>query len=297
MDFAQAVDQVILQHLDELKKPGVLAVRPGVPGCGRLADQEARHSRDGGPQTRRPAAAGQASGDHRRICRRCSTGHPAAAPARHQPDTVCERRRLRGSGTGAAGFSIRTRPFRAEPRALASAAVALRGAGKQQLQYVPPAGAQLKAVTDEMTITCHASPDAGWPTLKEFLEGTTDSLTVGMYDFTSTHIAVTVQSVLKKKSTSLNLILDHPPGKSNREQTDDQTVDDLTSALGARFHFAWALERADPKVTSWIFPLSVPHQGCRPRQRFVLALQRQLEQHQPAGHRPADRPGCGRPDR
>ena len=29
---------------------------------------------------------------------------------------------------------------------------------------------------------------AGWPTLREFLEGTKAGLTVGMYDFTAPHI-------------------------------------------------------------------------------------------------------------
>jgi hypothetical protein len=34
MEFARALDQVILKHLDELKKPGVLSVRPGYQVAG-----------------------------------------------------------------------------------------------------------------------------------------------------------------------------------------------------------------------------------------------------------------------
>ena len=34
MDFARTVDRVITQHLDELRKPGVLSVRPGYQVAG-----------------------------------------------------------------------------------------------------------------------------------------------------------------------------------------------------------------------------------------------------------------------
>src|SRR5258708_22949845 len=34
MDFARSVDEVITQHLGELNKPGVLAVRPGYQAAG-----------------------------------------------------------------------------------------------------------------------------------------------------------------------------------------------------------------------------------------------------------------------
>ena len=39
-----------------------------------------------------------------------------------------------------------------------------------------------------MTITCHCSPDAGFTTLKPFLEGVKERFTVAMYDFTARHI-------------------------------------------------------------------------------------------------------------
>jgi len=75
-----------------------------------------------------------------------------------------------------------------------------------------------------------------------------------MYDFTATHIDEAIQSTLASQKRQLNLVLDHPPGKKSREQTIDQTVEDLTGALGTRLSFAWALEQSDPKVASWVFP-------------------------------------------
>src|SRR5262249_54861115 len=37
--------------------------------------------------------------------------------------------------------------------------------------YVPPPDAELEPVHEEMRLVLRASPDAGWPTLKDFLEG------------------------------------------------------------------------------------------------------------------------------
>jgi hypothetical protein len=254
MEFARALDQVIQQHLDELKKPGVLSLRPGYQVAGGWPTKKPAivvtvdHKRDDlSPQDRLPETIAGYSVDVREATplQRLRATNPtlyasvaaSASPELEQPTFAFER--------DVSGQSLAP---------LAAAVAMLRSPPKQQLRYVPPAGASLKAVTDEMTIICHASPDAGWPMLKDFLAGATDTLTVGMYDFTAPHISDAVQSAMKKRGTTLNLVLDHPPGKPNREQTDDQTVDDLTSALGERLHFAWALERADPKVATWIFP-------------------------------------------
>ena len=103
-----------------------------------------------------------------------------------------------------------------------------------------------------MTIICHASPDAGWPTLKPFLQATEDELVVGMYDFTSAHILQTFESVLNGKQ--LSLVLDHPAPNRSRDQTDEETVTELANNLDGNFKFAWALERQDPKAAEWIYP-------------------------------------------
>jgi hypothetical protein len=48
---------------------------------------------------------------------------------------------------------------------------------------------------------CHVSPDAGWPTLSDFLGATEQTLTVAMYDFSAEYIAeVFTASVLKHGS-------------------------------------------------------------------------------------------------
>jgi PLD-like domain len=254
MQFAQAVDQVIQKNLDALKKPGVLSVRPGYQVAGGWPTKKPaivvtvdRKRDDLAPQDRLPETIEGFPVDVRQASplQRLRATNPslytsvaaASAPELDRPTFPFER--------DLSGQSLAP---------LAETVEAMRKPAKQQLKYVAPAGAPLKAVTDDMTITCHASPDAGWPTLRTFLEATTHSLTVGMYDFTSTHIADTVQTVMQKRGRNMNLVLDHPPQKGNREQSDDDTVDELEKAMGDRFDFAWALERSDPKVMTWIFP-------------------------------------------
>jgi hypothetical protein len=79
-------------------------------------------------------------------------------------------------------------------------------------EYEPPPGLSLDEVDDAMTLTCHCSPDAGWPTLKGFLVGTGHRLTVAMYDFTAPHIAKALADDMGQADGPLRLNLD--PGMS-----------------------------------------------------------------------------------
>jgi hypothetical protein len=135
---------------------------------------------------------------------------------------------------------------------IAAEVAAARRPTKPQLDYQAPDGVTLDAIEDTFTITCHASPDAGWPTLKPFLVGTRSRLTVGMYDFTSAHVLDTVKQSLANKK--LNLVLDHPAPNKTKDQTDEETHEALDQELGNNLSFAWALERADPMAASWIYP-------------------------------------------
>jgi PLD-like domain len=125
-------------------------------------------------------------------------------------------------------------------------------AAKPTLPYTPPADGDLSPVEDDFTILCNASPDAGWPTLKTFLAGTTERLVVGLYDFTSEHILDAVKTDLSGKQ--LDLVLDHPPRNPTADQTDEETHTALADELGDNLNFAWALERMDPHAAVAIFP-------------------------------------------
>lgn len=126
--------------------------------------------------------------------------------------------------------------------------------GKPELDYTPPPGASLAPIdlAPSTPVTLSASPDSGWPTLSAFLAATTTSLTVGMYDFTSSHVLETVEKMLAGKT--VKIVLDHPSKNPTADQTDEQTAAALASSFGADLEQAWALDRMDPLAAAWVFP-------------------------------------------
>jgi PLD-like domain len=252
MEFAGAVDKVISEHLAELAKPGVVSIRPGYQAAGQWLTKKpaivvtVNQKQDALPPDQRlPETLGGFAVDVRQAdqLQQLRAQKPglfvnvaaAARPELERPVFPFER-----DGTGKLLAPV------------AEEVAAARRPTKPQLNYQAPAGVTLDAVQDMFTITCHASPDAGWPTLKPFLEGTQSRLTVGMYDFTSAHVLDTVKQSLDNKK--LNLVLDHPAPNKTRDQTDEETHEALDQELGSSLSFAWALERADPMAASWIYP-------------------------------------------
>ena len=136
------------------------------------------------------------------------------------------------------------------PRAPGGAGV---GGAKPNLPYSGPPNVQLSQVTDTFTMTCSASPDAGWTTLKPFLATVSSRLTVGLYDFTSQHILETVTQALQG-GKAITLTLDNPPKNPTADQTDSQTRQTLQEAMGDAAHLAWALVQSNQQVPEWIFP-------------------------------------------
>lgn len=57
-------------------------------------------------------------------------------------------------------------------------------------------------------ILCHAGPDAGWPVLKEFLEGVQKTLTAAMYDLNAPYIARILIDVVRGTGASFTLTWD-----------------------------------------------------------------------------------------
>lgn len=253
MDFAPSIDSIILRNRVALRKPGVLSYRPGYQATGGWLTSKPAivvtvdEKRDDLAPTDRlpetiegvPVDVRQAGGLHMMRASHPSLYAGVAAAVRPELDRPFFPLERDANGQLLTGLSARI--------------TALRKPKKPQLEYAPPRGAALEPVEARMKIICHASPDAGWPTLKQFLQGITESLTVGMYDFTSTHISETLESSLGGDKT-LDLVLDHPPGKATREQTIDETVESLQAKLNRRLSFAWALERNDPNAAAWIFP-------------------------------------------
>jgi hypothetical protein len=252
MDFARDVDKVISEHLPELTKPGVLSIRPGYQAAGQWLTKKpaivvtVNQKQDALPPGQRlPETLGGFPVDVRQAdpiqqLRASSPALAVSVAAAARPEVERPAFPYERDGTGQLMAPV------------AAAVAAARRPTKPQLQYQPAAGVTLDAIENMFTITCHASPDAGWTTLKPFLEATQSRLTLGMYDFTSAHVLDTVKQSLDGKK--LYLVLDHPAPNKTRDQTDEDTVKALTQELGHNLSFGWALERADPMAASWIYP-------------------------------------------
>jgi len=108
----------------------------------------------------------------------------------------------------------------------------------------------LNAVTDEMSIVLHLSPDAGWPVLQEFL-GREDAnlLVIGMYHMTAPHVVEALAGVARRDDSRMVLTLDRQKGDA--EMPDDisagtkandipeaETIDALNELAGPRFRWA-----------------------------------------------------------
>lgn len=258
MGIFEDIDKAIQENLQQFKKPGALSVRPGykiregwITAEPAIVVTVRKKEANISPQDAIPGKVGKFSTDVREATtieklryddpQKHANVLATARPEYKQPEFELERSAQTGQLL--------------KPPAMASPAVAAMTA-KPRKPYTPAPNA-LTAVTDKMTITCHASPDAGWSQLTKFLQGIQGQLTVGMYDFTSAHILQAVQNGLSGKQ-DLSLVLDHPAPNPTADQSDEQTEHDLETKLGApvskRFQFAWAAEARDPKVTAAFFP-------------------------------------------
>ncbi len=78
-------------------------------------------------------------------------------------------------------------------------------------------------------ILCHVGPDAGWPVLKPFLQATTRTLSIAMYDFNADHVAKTVIEVVRRQGVRAELTWDDGMAP---EETAIRTL--LQKKLGSR---------------------------------------------------------------
>ncbi len=249
------VDAAIQQNLNQFTKPNVLSVRPGFEMVNGLIS------------------------DNPAIVVLVRKKDAAIADADKLPDTVAgipvdvreadtlqkmradePQRYSQFIATTSPQYALPTFPMQREPGTGAaqapqfSATLAASKPVKPEVSYTPAPGAKLDEVNEPMWILCHASPDAGWPTLKQFLAGVRTNLTAGMYDFTSAHILEALDADLKSTKADFHLTLDHPTKNPTADQTDDETVGTLKRDLKAHFKTAWALVRSSPKAPKWIYP-------------------------------------------
>jgi phosphatidylserine/phosphatidylglycerophosphate/cardiolipin synthase-like enzyme len=267
-----AIDRTIRQHLPKLRKPGVLTVRPGfeiadhqLTGKQAIVATVHTKSRDLPANQMLPDAIGKIPVDVREATphQRLRAFDPAAAaitqafgrPQDKAPIWPLEREMPSGRLLASPRSNTR-QALQADAKRQPVVAKAVKAhAAKPTIKYVAPANRPLDPIATRATITAHVSPDAGFATLSSFLEGTKQSLVIGMYDFTSGPILALFKSVLTRAKT-LQMVLDDPPPNGTRNQLDSQTVQELDSALGARSKIVRALAGDDTLVSAVIFPTS-----------------------------------------
>lgn len=133
----------------------------------------------------------------------------------------------------------------------------------RESKYVPPDDVRLNPVHGPFVVKCHASPDAGWPTLSAFLDDTKKRLTVAMYDFTAPHILRAIELTATASNATFSLILDpglsltngdEPNNPKSGDFTEENIRKDLQKKLKSNFGFVWAAVTRKGKVEGGIFP-------------------------------------------
>ena len=243
---------IIDEHLGAFKKPGVLSVRPGFkvkndwltdrPSIVVTVREKVAHPPE---DEMLPAEVAGVPVDVRQASER-------KRKEIEDPGAYAKQLRLSPDLGSVPHFADELRLDGTRPGPAASAHAELAAIAKPELNYSGPDCASLEPIEADVTIHVSASPDAGWPTLKAFLAGTSEALSVGLYDFTSAHVLAAVKDSLAGKR--LALVLDHPAKNPTADQTDAETVADLTQTLGNGFKQAWALTKMDKEATAWIYP-------------------------------------------
>ena len=116
-----------------------------------------------------------------------------------------------------------------------------RGVGANNKNYRKPPKLQLKEVKATVNLVCHASPDAGWPKLYEFIEGIKNRFTFAMYDFTATHIYSALKGAVDAAQGKLDICHD-PKASTARvgEMREADIMADLKADLKKRCEIAKA---------------------------------------------------------
>lgn len=118
---------------------------------------------------------------------------------------------------------------------------AMRGLGANNKNYQKPPKLLLNEVNGKVNLICHASPDAGWPKLQEFLAGIKNHFTFAMYDFTATHIFKSLKAAMDAAPGDLHVCYDSK-GSTERasEMSEAKVIEGLQKDLKQRCQVAKA---------------------------------------------------------
>lgn len=110
-----------------------------------------------------------------------------------------------------------------------------------RINYVEPEDLSLDAVDEEMFAVFHVSPDAGWSQLREFLKRTDNSLTIGLYNFSTDHVRDTLEEAVFPENRTLDLVLgDAGLDKEETDEFEKDFVRRFSERMDNRFRFELA---------------------------------------------------------
>ena len=248
----QGVEDLLAAHLEDLRQPGVLSVRPGyeltngwLTGRRAVVVTVAKKLESPPPGQTLPDALGGIPVDVRQAS-------PRKRQSLENPHAYAQERRLAPNHGAVPQFADEQIFVDGAVAPVAVVHPASTLPAKPNLPYSAPPDTPLMPMHASTTIHLSASPDSGWPTLRGFLGDVSSELTVGIYDFTSHHVLETVRAATAGKT--LQLVIDHPAKNPTADQTDEATVAALSQDLGAGLTQVWALTRMDKLADAWIYP-------------------------------------------
>ena len=137
------------------------------------------------------------------------------------------------------GYAVQVRPATAEEILRSQGYTAFESV--PSIRYEEPADLSLDIVDEDMIAIFHVSPDAGWPTLRDFLSETQNSLTIGLYNFATDHLRDALEQAVAAEPGTLDLVLGD--ASIDREHTDEfekELVSHFKDLMGERFNYELA---------------------------------------------------------
>ena len=152
-----------------------------------------------------------------------------------------------------------------------------------EIGYKAPVNVVLDEVEWPMEVTAHVSPDDGWPVLEEFLDRTTGTITLGMFDFTAPQIVDKFKELAARPSFKLNLAIQRGMagglgGEKKNDIPEDKVIADLKSIMGNRFRHAFVDVAGDDRTFASLYHIKV---AVRDHEEFWLSSGNMQTSNQP----------------
>jgi V8-like Glu-specific endopeptidase len=159
-----------------------------------------------------------------------------------------------------------------------------------EIGYKAPVNVVLDEVELPMEVIAHVSPDDGWPVLEEFLDRTTSTITLGMFDLTAPQIVDKLKELAARPAFKMNLAIQRGMagglgGEKKDDIPEDDVIDELESIMGNRFRQAFVDVSGDDRTFASSYHIKV---AVRDHEEFWLSSGNLQTSNQPDASPAAD---------